>query len=396
MATTTNYSWTTPDDTDLVKNGASAIRTLGSAVDSSLKTVTDGKVAKSTFTTKGDILQTTGASTVDRLAVGTDGQVLTADAASSGGIKWATPSSGTTTWTQRLVGTGNQINQIAYNGSNLYIAVGAAGSLYSSSDGKTWTSRTSGFGANDINDVFYGNGLWVAVGINGTITTSTDGTTWTARTSNMGTNEIKSVIYANSLWVAVGDGGGTTNTGGITYSTDGLTWTRKSQTPTVGSLYNTVIWNGTNWIVGAVNSTNNYLYATAPSGTWTAASTGLANDILCLFWDGTRHTFVTSSPLWYYSTSTTMASPTLLNGTPINATTINRNKLYSGSIYCLSAYLQSFVAGSNAYPTIGTPIIAPSSRVSSTNALSSYSSCIGVFAIGTMIGDQHGRIYTSF
>jgi hypothetical protein len=36
MATTTNYGWTTPDDTALVKDGASAIRTLGSAVDTSL------------------------------------------------------------------------------------------------------------------------------------------------------------------------------------------------------------------------------------------------------------------------------------------------------------------------------------------------------------------------
>jgi len=35
MATTTNYGWTTPDDTDLVKDGAAAIRTLGSAVDTS-------------------------------------------------------------------------------------------------------------------------------------------------------------------------------------------------------------------------------------------------------------------------------------------------------------------------------------------------------------------------
>jgi hypothetical protein len=37
MATTTNYGWTTPDDTDLVKNGASAIRTLGSSVDTTTK-----------------------------------------------------------------------------------------------------------------------------------------------------------------------------------------------------------------------------------------------------------------------------------------------------------------------------------------------------------------------
>jgi hypothetical protein len=35
MATTTNFGWTTPNDTDLVKNGANAIRTLGSAIDTS-------------------------------------------------------------------------------------------------------------------------------------------------------------------------------------------------------------------------------------------------------------------------------------------------------------------------------------------------------------------------
>lgn len=43
MATTTNYSWSTPDDTGLVKDGASNIRTLGSSVDTTLNSVTNGK-----------------------------------------------------------------------------------------------------------------------------------------------------------------------------------------------------------------------------------------------------------------------------------------------------------------------------------------------------------------
>jgi hypothetical protein len=42
MATTTNYGWTTPDDTSLVKDGASAIRTLGSDIDSSLSALYNG------------------------------------------------------------------------------------------------------------------------------------------------------------------------------------------------------------------------------------------------------------------------------------------------------------------------------------------------------------------
>jgi len=38
MATTTNNGWETPDDTDLVKDGALAMRTLGSAIDTSVGT----------------------------------------------------------------------------------------------------------------------------------------------------------------------------------------------------------------------------------------------------------------------------------------------------------------------------------------------------------------------
>lgn len=47
MATTTNFGWTTPDNTDLVKDGASAIRTLGSSIDTSfvdLKGGTTGQI----------------------------------------------------------------------------------------------------------------------------------------------------------------------------------------------------------------------------------------------------------------------------------------------------------------------------------------------------------------
>lgn len=37
MASTTNFGWSTPDDTALVKNGAAAIRTLGSSADSTVQ-----------------------------------------------------------------------------------------------------------------------------------------------------------------------------------------------------------------------------------------------------------------------------------------------------------------------------------------------------------------------
>jgi hypothetical protein len=47
MANTTNFGWETPDDTDLVKDGAAAMRTLGSSIDTSfvdLKGGTTGQI----------------------------------------------------------------------------------------------------------------------------------------------------------------------------------------------------------------------------------------------------------------------------------------------------------------------------------------------------------------
>lgn len=85
MATTTNYAWETPDDTDLVKDGAAAIRTLGSSVDATTK-------ALNPSTTLGDIeYRSSTANTNTRLAIGSTGNVLTV----AGGVPtWAAPAGG--------------------------------------------------------------------------------------------------------------------------------------------------------------------------------------------------------------------------------------------------------------------------------------------------------------
>lgn len=94
MATTTNYAWETPDDTDLVKDGAAAIRTLGSSIDSTVFTNASASIAKTIIDAKGDLISATAADTPARLAVGTNGQVLVADSTASTGLAWATPTSG--------------------------------------------------------------------------------------------------------------------------------------------------------------------------------------------------------------------------------------------------------------------------------------------------------------
>jgi hypothetical protein len=116
MANTTNFNWETPDDTDLVKDGAAAMRTLGNSIDTSfvdLKGGTTGQILSKASNTdldytwvttddanaiqnsivdaKGDLIAATANDTPARLAVGANDTVLTADSTAATGLKWAAP-----------------------------------------------------------------------------------------------------------------------------------------------------------------------------------------------------------------------------------------------------------------------------------------------------------------
>jgi hypothetical protein len=113
MATSPNFSWPEPDNSDLVKNGALAIRTAVDAIDASMAelkggttgqvlakasntdmdfvwSVDAGGISPTIFAAKGDLLTATGNDTPAVLTIGANGTFLTPDSSQATGLKYAT------------------------------------------------------------------------------------------------------------------------------------------------------------------------------------------------------------------------------------------------------------------------------------------------------------------
>jgi hypothetical protein len=202
MATTTNYGWTTPDDTSLVKDGAAAIRTFGTSVDTTTKNLnpsttlgdieyrsstsnTNTRVgigssgqnltvvagvpswaasATSVLTTTGDTLYASAANTLARLGIGTTGQLLTV----SGGLPaWATVSTGgmTLLTSGTLSGATTNLSSISGSYNDLQLIVN-----------DFYPSTASGFKIrpNSLTTGYLGGGVYNAGGSAGVGSTYSD------------------------------------------------------------------------------------------------------------------------------------------------------------------------------------------------------------------------------
>lgn len=142
---------------------------------------------------------------------------------SSDGSNWTNAS-----YTSTMTSTTPYVNDIAYNGSNLFVAVGDMGIVWSA-DGMSWTPATGTTAAAFA--VSYSPTLnrWVYVGT-GVIRTSADGKNWAATNYARGSQVLWDVKWTKDRFLAAGQSSNTADinalqTDTLLQSADGLTWT---------------------------------------------------------------------------------------------------------------------------------------------------------------------------
>lgn len=150
-------------------------------------------------------------------------------------------------------------NAVVWSSSaSLFVSVGEAGSIYTSSDGVNWFSQTNPLGTSDImTSITYSSSLnlFVATAYAGKIITSTNGTSWTQRTPASGVGYLNTVCWSSTLSLFLYAGmGDTGNTGSLGTSPDGITWTARTGISTCKygcSVYSTTL---SLFVIGGTNS----------------------------------------------------------------------------------------------------------------------------------------------
>jgi hypothetical protein len=128
MPTTTNFGWTTPADTDLVKDGASAMRTLAGGIDTSMAQLKGG--------TTGQILSKTSGTDMAFTWINNDQGDITSVTAGTGLSGGGTSGAVTVSFDYSV---GNQAVENAQTGTTYTLVAGDAGKMITMSNASSNT-----------------------------------------------------------------------------------------------------------------------------------------------------------------------------------------------------------------------------------------------------------------
>jgi hypothetical protein len=204
---------------DIVWNGSNLWVAVGAGIsDNSILRSADGITWTASFSGFSSCwgVATSGSYWV---AVGDGGSALTNQKYSGDGISWSNSLSG---------GFSGSGRGVAYNGSNMWVAVGYGSSaantiIYSSNGGQVWSNAvTGGFSAYGASVIWNGS-IWVATGRDsssaGNIQISLDGRNWVPSLSGAFSVYGSGVAWSGTKFIATGSG-----TSPILYSDDGRNW----------------------------------------------------------------------------------------------------------------------------------------------------------------------------
>lgn len=154
--------------------------------------------------------------------------------------------------------TGNSLYDLVYANEN-YVAVGEAGTIYTSSDGLVYSGTMF-----RLSSISYGNGTYVAVGAGDAILTSSTGTGWLLHNPiNPKAYGYISVAFGGNTFVAIGLGDVSTS------QDNGVTWTKQHLFDPISLTFSRVYFENNQFIA----TTDGSILYTSPDGeTWSEHS----------------------------------------------------------------------------------------------------------------------------
>lgn len=280
---------------------------------------------------------------------------------------------------------GNALMDVKYlNGT--FVAVGAAGTILTSSNAMQWTSRCSGTTV-DLYGAAFGNGIYVVSGANGWVYTSSNGISWESHSTGS-TNALRAITFGAGVFVAAENSSGFASNCGLLVSTNGFDWSR-------GHSGNYPAFNGISYAAGqfvavggtdgghVVTSTNGIDWSQAPYYSIQLNEVGFGNG-----------TFVAVGANWY---SQPGAISTSTNGSNWTAQQSGTPNALNGIGFGQNAFVAVGNAGTILWSLDGATWWDLSPGISSSLFAVTYGN--GVFVAvgtdGTILMSSDGNVWTS-
>jgi len=189
--------------------------------------------------------------------------------------------------------TNNQLNDVAWNGTDTLVAVGDSGVILTSPNGTSdaWTDVSAanvpvplaGVTWEDVNSQF------LVVGASSTVLTG-DGSNWVEQDlSNLpGAKNLQDVAWLGDRYIVVGNNGAI-----LTSNADGSSWTEQNAGANLANTsFNAVAYDNNTIVVVGTNGT---ILDSADAIAWTEQAKPLNNDLNDITWDGSQFVVVGSN-----------------------------------------------------------------------------------------------------